>query len=79
MWGTLRRLWLYVKLLVEFHSNLVLMFESRLDGAWACSVRMKLAFDNCFVVDSVGYSRGLILLWYDDWDVSILSCSSVQN
>ncbi|XVF50421.1 hypothetical protein PTKIN_Ptkin04bG0098600 [Pterospermum kingtungense] len=36
-------------------------------------VRVRLGFENCFVVDSLGPSAGLALLWEEDVDLSVQS------
>lgn len=64
------------KVLFRVTPSLVFLFETRLAGNRASDVCIKVGFDHCFVVDSVGKSGGLILLWPDDWDVVLLSFSS---
>lgn len=55
--------------------GLVFLSETRLEGARAKRVRVKVGFDGCFMVDSKGRSGGLMLLWWEDWVVNILSFS----
>lgn len=38
-------------------------------------LRVKMLFDNCLTVDSVGLSGGLMLLWKGELDLSVLSFS----
>lgn len=63
------------KVLLRVTLSLVFLFETRLVGTRASDVCIKMGFDYCFVVDSVGKSGELILLWPDDWYVTILSFS----
>lgn len=39
------------------------------------SIKRKLGFDSCFIVDHNGLSDGLALLWMDDVDLTIVSSS----
>ncbi|KAL5767157.1 hypothetical protein ACOSQ2_013940 [Xanthoceras sorbifolium] len=55
--------------------NLVFLFETRLKGDWAARVKVQLGFSGGLHVDCVGKSGGLMLLWNDVWDVSVLSFS----
>ncbi|KAL5804943.1 hypothetical protein ACOSQ3_031743 [Xanthoceras sorbifolium] len=55
--------------------NLVFLSETRLKGDWAARVKVQLGFSGGLHVDCVGKSGGLMLLWNDVWDVSVLSFS----
>ncbi|KAL5784031.1 hypothetical protein ACOSQ2_006423 [Xanthoceras sorbifolium] len=55
--------------------NLVFLSETRLKGEWAARVKEQLGFSGGLHVDCVGKSGGLMLLWNDVWDVSVLSFS----
>ncbi|KAL5800890.1 hypothetical protein ACOSQ3_032522 [Xanthoceras sorbifolium] len=55
--------------------NLVFLSETRLKGEWAAKIKTQLGFSGGLHVDCVGKSGGLMLLWNDVWDVSVLSFS----
>ncbi|KAL5788264.1 hypothetical protein ACOSP7_005213 [Xanthoceras sorbifolium] len=50
--------------------------ETRLKGEWAAKIKVQLGFSGGLHVDCEGKSGGLMLLWNDVWDVSVLSFSS---
>ena len=52
-----------------------LLSKTILEGEWERSTKWKVGFANDFVVDCVGRSGGLILLWHEDWNVTIQSYS----
>lgn len=60
-------------LLLRVSLGLVFLSETRLVDVWENSVKYKVGFENCLVMDNVGRSGGLMLLWKDSWDVTILS------
>ncbi|KAF4377212.1 hypothetical protein G4B88_009204 [Cannabis sativa] len=49
--------------------------ETKLYGGWAEGIRRHVNFQNSFHVDCVGKSGGLLLLWNEDWEVSVKSFS----
>ncbi|KAL5836959.1 hypothetical protein ACOSQ3_014128 [Xanthoceras sorbifolium] len=53
--------------------NLVFLSETRLKGEWAAKIKVQLGFSGGLHVDCEGKSGGLMLLWNDAWDVSVLS------
>ncbi|KAL5783938.1 hypothetical protein ACOSQ2_006330 [Xanthoceras sorbifolium] len=46
-----------------------------LKGEWAAKIKVQLGFSGGLHVDCEGKSGGLMLLWNDAWDVSVLSFS----
>lgn len=54
-------------------SGLVFLSNTKLTSNWATSVHWSVGFTRAFVVDCVGRSGELLLLWKDDWDVTIQS------
>ena len=38
-------------------------------------LKFSLGFKNCFGVDQVGLGGGLLMLWHDEWEVSLQSYS----
>lgn len=54
-------------------SNLVFHMETKCDKARMEFVRRKLIFENSFVVESMGESRGLATLWNHDVNIQIQS------
>ena len=69
---TLTILW---NVLRQFSPSLVFLFETRLVNAWATGVRFSIGYSNAFVVDYVGWSGGILLVWKEDLDVTIRSYS----
>ncbi|XP_060961854.1 uncharacterized protein LOC133032051 [Cannabis sativa] len=59
----------------KFSPSLVFLSETKLYGGWAEGVRRHVNFPNSFHVDCVGKSGGLLLMWNDDWEVSVKSYS----
>jgi hypothetical protein len=55
--------------------QLVFLMETRMQQNKADRVRIKLGFDNCFVVNSKGKSGGLMLLWNSSCGVEIQNYS----
>jgi hypothetical protein len=55
----------------EKKPNLVFLIETKLHQRKIESVRLKLGFPNMFVVECVGKSGGLALLWETDCEVVI--------
>jgi exonuclease III len=55
----------------EKKPNLVFLMETKLRQKKMEIVRIKLGFHNMFVVDCVGKSGGLALLWESDFDIEI--------
>lgn len=51
--------------------SLVFISETKLFLFKAHNLRVQIGFDNCFVVDDMGRSGGLALLWSDLWKVNI--------
>ena len=47
------------------------MSEKKLVGAWATGAHFNVGFSSAFVVDCVGRSEGLLLLWQEEWDVTV--------
>ncbi|KAF7807601.1 uncharacterized protein G2W53_039762 [Senna tora] len=47
----------------RYHPNVVFISETRIDGGRADNVINTLGFDRRFKVDSIGYARGLWILW----------------
>lgn len=52
------------------------LYETKLKSKQWDTLRVKLGFQNCFSVDSIGRSGGLALLWYSDTDVVISPLSN---
>lgn len=66
----------YLRTLVRQHSpNLVFLSETRLSGSKTADIRIGLGFLHNFVVDCRGKNGGLMLLWSENWNVSIQSFS----
>ncbi|XP_059436088.1 uncharacterized protein LOC132169016 [Corylus avellana] len=59
----------------EKKPNVVFLMETKLCNTRMERVRLQLGFDNMFVVDSVGRSGGLALMWQYDSGVEILNFS----
>jgi hypothetical protein len=55
--------------------NLVFLMETKLHNKNLDYLRIRLKFDHWFMVDSVGRSGGLILMWNDDIMVTIQNYS----
>lgn len=55
--------------------SILFLCETKMLTIQMQSIRRKLGFDNCFVVDRNGLSGGLALLWMDDVDLNIVSYS----
>ena len=53
----------------------IILSETRLARARVDSIKRKVSFANGINVDSVGWNRGLTLLWNDNWDLHIQSFS----
>ncbi|KAK6153847.1 hypothetical protein DH2020_013486 [Rehmannia glutinosa] len=51
--------------------DIVFLMETKLYGSNASSLRVKLGYHNGVVVDSVGRSGGLALLWREEVNVSV--------
>jgi hypothetical protein len=49
--------------------------ETKMNTRRAARIRIKLGFDHCFVVDCVGKSGGLMLLWKNSISVVIQNYS----
>ncbi|KAL5738018.1 hypothetical protein ACOSP7_030779 [Xanthoceras sorbifolium] len=60
---------------IEHVIGVVFLSETRLKGVWAAKVKVQLGFSGGLHVDCEGKSGGLMLLWNDMWDVSVLSFS----
>ncbi|PON98092.1 Endonuclease/exonuclease/phosphatase, partial [Trema orientale] len=73
--GNPDRLTTLSKVLHKASPGLVFLSETKLTGNRANGVKFHIGIPNGFVVDSVGHSGGLLLLWQDGWDVSIRSYS----
>ncbi|GLT94950.1 hypothetical protein SLE2022_126590 [Rubroshorea leprosula] len=56
--------------------TVVFLSETLLDKRGMERIRRRLGFKHCFVVDKVGRSRGLALLWHGDTKLSLLSYST---
>ena len=59
----------------EKRSNLVFLMETKLHNKSLDYLRIRLKFDHLFMVDSVGQSGGLILMWNDDIRLTIQNYS----
>ncbi|KAF4394179.1 hypothetical protein F8388_005813 [Cannabis sativa] len=59
----------------KFSPSLVFLSETKLYGGWAEGIQRHVNFQNSFHVDCVGKSGGLLLLWNEDWEVSVKSFS----
>jgi hypothetical protein len=55
----------------ERRPNLVFLMETKLQKNKMEMVRPKISFDNLFVVECVGKSGGLALLWEDGCEVEV--------
>lgn len=65
-----------LKRLLKKHSpDFVFLSETKIQGFRGDSFRPLLGFSGCLCLDSVGSSGGLMLLWSDRIDVSVLSYS----
>jgi hypothetical protein len=76
-WGlgnpqTVKALCLLVK---KKRPELVFLMETKLGGNKMATIRQKVGFKNTFVVDSVGRSGGLALLWSDEISFEIQNYS----
>lgn len=49
--------------------------ETKLSSSSLQRLKTNLGFTNCFMVDSMGMSGGLALLWHDEMDIHLLSFS----
>ena len=54
------------------------MIKTRLVHTRAKVIKWKVDFSNLVHVGLVGKNGGLILMWGDDWDVNVRSCSKGQ-
>ncbi|KAK2655391.1 hypothetical protein Ddye_008443 [Dipteronia dyeriana] len=63
------------KVLKKHSPSLVFLSETKLRGRKVISLKRQLGFEGCFQVDCVGRSGGLLLLWKEEWVVSMLSFS----
>jgi exonuclease III len=63
------------QLVKEKRPNLVFLMETKLHNKNVDLIRIKLKFDHMFMVDSVGKSGGLMLLWNDTIEVAIQNYS----
>ncbi|PON41991.1 Endonuclease/exonuclease/phosphatase [Parasponia andersonii] len=62
--------------LVRCHSpKLVFLSETKLWGSKTANLRFGLGFDSCFHVDHEGSSGSLVLLWNNEWIISVKSFS----
>jgi hypothetical protein len=52
--------------------NLIFLMETKLRKNKMEMVRTKIGFDNLFIVESVGKSGGLALLWEDGCEVEVV-------
>jgi hypothetical protein len=55
--------------------NLVFLWKLRYDKKKMEKIRSKLGFRNCFIVDCIGRSEGLALLWREDLEFEIQNYS----
>ncbi|KAL5550972.1 hypothetical protein UlMin_001148 [Ulmus minor] len=56
--------------------GMVFLCETRLTNSNSDRIRRLLRFNNCFPVNRHGTGGGLMLLWQNEWDVTIQSYSS---
>ncbi|KAL5539767.1 hypothetical protein UlMin_045145 [Ulmus minor] len=56
--------------------GMAFMCETRLTNSNSDRIQRLLSFNNCFPVNRHGTGGGLMLLWQNEWDVSIQSYSS---
>ncbi|KAL5546642.1 hypothetical protein UlMin_006329 [Ulmus minor] len=56
--------------------RMAFLCETRLTNSNSDRIRRLLSFNNCFPVNRHGTGGGLMLLWQNEWDVSIQSYSS---
>ena len=63
------------RLVKEKRPSLVFLMETKLQSHPFELIRVRLGFQNVFVVDNVGGSRGLALFWADDLTVKIQNYS----
>jgi exonuclease III len=63
------------QLVKEKKPRLVFLMETKMINKKIEFLRYKLGFDQIFVVDSVGRSEGLALLWHDELQLSIQNFS----
>jgi exonuclease III len=73
--GNLRTIHDLRRMVKEKNPNLVFVMETKLQKNKMEGIRMKLGFDNMFVVDCVGKSRGLALFWGEEIRVEIQNFS----
>lgn len=64
------------KIIHKDSPNLDFLSETRLEGFWAERIKRQVGFPCSFHIDCKGMSGGLLLLWKEEWDVTIGSCSS---
>lgn len=63
-------------LLVQKRPNIVFLCETYFSKEKVEQVRTQIGFDGCFVVEALGHSGGLIMLWQYVNDVSVLNFSN---
>ncbi|KAL5752883.1 hypothetical protein ACOSQ2_023390 [Xanthoceras sorbifolium] len=63
------------RVLKKFSPSLIFLSETKLRGSMANLLKVRLGFKNGFWVDSEGKGGGLMLLWNENVEVSILSYS----
>lgn len=61
--------------LVEWHQPFIFVItETCIDGQRADDIIRRLPFDRAYSTETIGYARGIWLLWYLDFvDMDILS------
>ncbi|KAL5566076.1 hypothetical protein UlMin_029240 [Ulmus minor] len=64
------------QLLTDEDHSLVFLCETKLVARQCKNLKMKLGYKGCFVRDSIGRKRGLILLWKESMEVVIQSTSA---
>lgn len=55
--------------------SLVFLIEIKLNSSRLAYLKNKLGFEGCFVVDSMGRSEGLMLLWKNEMEIEIINYS----
>lgn len=73
--GSLRAVRSLTDLVRARRPKLLFLSETHLENKEAKKVRVKLGFNNCFVVEREGLGGGLMLLWAEKMEVVLASYS----
>jgi exonuclease III len=70
-----RTVWDLCRLVEEKRPKLIFLMETKLQSHRVEGIKLRVGFHNVFVVDSVGKSGGLALMWSDNIQVDIQNYS----